>query len=81
MQQDLALALSSFAVAAHMVATGRFVVLENPARSFMWELEEAKALATTEEVHLVEVTNCMFAEGVRAKRISSRRICGLPVRS
>ena len=67
-QTDSALALLSFAIAAHMVAMGRFFVLENPTRSFMWELEEAKELAATEGVFLIEVTNCMFADGVRAKR-------------
>ena len=41
--------------------------MENPLRSYIWEFEEAKALAEEEGVIDIVYCTCMFAPGKRRK--------------
>ena len=63
-----AIAAITFEDATRAARAGRGVAIENPANSFMWILDEAKALEAVPGVFRVDFTNCMFAGGDRNKK-------------
>ena len=63
-----AIAEITFEDAAVAHAAGKGIVIENPASSFMWEIEEAQRLAGQPGMCRAVFCNCMFRGGKRRKQ-------------